>query len=441
MAVNVGAMTADIQELILENYYGATGLGYALGRIPIASCDFSTHMYSYNDLYGDYQMTNFSVDVDVASGKIGMIQKALSLRQEALQAGLFSAPLGPIDDAALGPVGVLTNNHSMVLFASSWSPPAWLKTTQSRVKGSLNGTAGDAVHKAYALYLSKFLDAYAAHGIEVAYLSMQNEPSMSVRWDSCFFSPVTERDFIKTDLGPLMRQNHPDVGLIMLDDQRLEMDIWLDIVLSDADAAQYVNVTGMHWYSSANDVLDEFQYLRYAHDKYPNMLLLATEACAGEEVIDRGVVFGSWYRGITYFKDISGDFNNWAIGWTDWPGVVDLQGGPNHAGNWVDSAIVANTTAGTEFYKNPMFYALGHFSLFAPANSSRLEVTVQYGPDQPNTLKLEITAFLRPDGLVSVMIGNTDEIHPRAISIAHPTQGYINLVVPNASMQTLVFKL
>ena len=34
--------------------------------------------------------------------------------------------------------------------------------------------------------------------------------------------------------------------------------------------------------------------------------------------------------------------------------VLDLQGGPNWAKNYVDSPIIANTTSGDIFYKQPM---------------------------------------------------------------------------------------
>ena len=34
--------------------------------------------------------------------------------------------------------------------------------------------------------------------------------------------------------------------------------------------------------------------------------------------------------------------------------VLDLQGGPNWVGNFVDSPIIANTTSGDIFYKEPM---------------------------------------------------------------------------------------
>ncbi len=52
--------------------------------------------------------------------------------------------------------------------------------------------------------------------------------------------------------------------------------------------------------------------------------------------------------------------NNFVAGWTDWNIALDLQGGPNWVRNYVDSAVLVNSTA-DEFYKQPMFYVMGHF--------------------------------------------------------------------------------
>jgi len=52
--------------------------------------------------------------------------------------------------------------------------------------------------------------------------------------------------------------------------------------------------------------------------------------------------------------------NHWYSGWIDWNLALDEKGGPNWVMNYVDSPVIVNAT-GAEFYKQPMFYALGHF--------------------------------------------------------------------------------
>ena len=43
-----------MQTKLLENYYSASGIEYTVGRVPIASCDFSTGVYSYDETAEDF---------------------------------------------------------------------------------------------------------------------------------------------------------------------------------------------------------------------------------------------------------------------------------------------------------------------------------------------------------------------------------------------------
>ena len=47
-----------------------TGIEYTLGRIPMASCDFSTHPYSYDDNEGDFNLTKFSLTLEDKKYKV-----------------------------------------------------------------------------------------------------------------------------------------------------------------------------------------------------------------------------------------------------------------------------------------------------------------------------------------------------------------------------------
>ena len=69
---------------------------------------------------------------------------------------------------------------------------------------------------------------------------------------------------------------------------------------------------------------------------------------------------GDWFTAENYASDIISDLNHHFIGWTDWNLCLDEKGGPNWANNFVDSPIIVNRKA-QEFYKQPMFYAMGHF--------------------------------------------------------------------------------
>lgn len=90
--------------------------------------------------------------------------------------------------------------------------------------------------------------------------------------------------------------------------------------------------------------------------------------------------------------------NSFISGWTDWNMALNVQGGPTYINNFCDSPIIVNAT-GQEFLKQPMFYALGHFSKFVPKDSQKIYVS-DVSDD------LYATGFRRPDGGVVLVILN-----------------------------------
>lgn len=104
--------------------------------------------------------------------------------------------------------------------------------------------------------------------------------------------------------------------------------------------------------------------------------------------------FCNIFVNINFFQDM----NNWVTGWMDWNMAVDLQGGPTFISNFCDSPILVNASA-QEFLKQPMYYAIGHFSKFVPRGSRRIYTSISDG-DAPHV------AFRRPDGGVVLVILN-----------------------------------
>lgn len=46
------------------------GIGYTVVRVPMASCDFSTRLYTYADTPGDYDLKNFSLAPEDVNMKV-----------------------------------------------------------------------------------------------------------------------------------------------------------------------------------------------------------------------------------------------------------------------------------------------------------------------------------------------------------------------------------
>lgn len=80
--------------------------------------------------------------------------------------------------------------------------------------------------------------------------------------------------------------------------------------------------------------------------------------------------------------------------------ALNLSGGPTYIGYEADSPILVNASS-QEFYKQPMFYAMGHFSKFIVPDSVRLDISHSFRKDAVKSV-----AFLRPDNLVALVIFN-----------------------------------
>ncbi|KAH7714362.1 O-glycosyl hydrolase family 30 protein [Aphelenchoides avenae] len=55
------------QEQLLRTYYAPEGIEYSMGRVPIASTDFSTREYSYLDEPNDFELEAFNLAMETMS--------------------------------------------------------------------------------------------------------------------------------------------------------------------------------------------------------------------------------------------------------------------------------------------------------------------------------------------------------------------------------------
>jgi len=98
----------------------------------------------------------------------------------------------------------------------------------------------------------------------------------------------------------------------------------------------------------------------------------------------------------------------------------------------VDSPIIVNKTS-NEYYKQPSYYALGHYSKFLVPDSVRVGVTVK-----DKLQSFETTAFVRPDNATVVIAYNRlDEAVQ--LTIDDPLNGKIINIVKPKSLQSYIW--
>jgi glucosylceramidase len=382
-------LPGEIQEEVLQAYFDTEqGHGYTFCRTHINSCDFSLGNYAYDEVDGDTALEHFSIDRDLRA-LIPMINRA---REYA----------GP----------------GFRLFASPWSPPAWMKTNGKMNDG---GKLKDEYRDVWARYCARYIREYEKAGVPIWGLSVQNEPEAVQTWDSCIYTGEEERDFVRDFLGPtLAKEGLGDIKIIIWDHNRDQLFQRAKVVLDDPSAAKYVWGVGFHWYSA-----DCFNNVALTHDAFPDKVLLLTEAC-----VEAGPHIGDWLAGERYGRAIIQDLNHWAAAWVDWNLLLDEQGGPNHVGNYCSAPIIANTEAKTVHF-NASYYYLGHFSRFIRPGAKRVLCAT-------NRDQLEATAALTPAGtLATVVMNRSDEAimfnlidGNSVVSITVPDHGIVTVCSP-----------
>ena len=356
-------LSKDKQKQILDAYYDPVkGIGYTIARTNIHSCDFSSGSYTYVS-EGDKELKSFSIEHDK--------KYRIPLIKQAIQAA----------------------GGSLTLFASPWSPPAWMKTNNDMLHG---GKLKPEFYDSWANYYAKFIKAYEGEGIPIWGLTIQNEPMATQTWESCVFSAEEERDFLKNNLGPtLAKEGLGNKKVIVWDHNRDLVYQRVSTTLSDPEAAKYAWGIGYHWYETWTGGNPQFENVRRVAETFPDKNLLFTEGCNGPFNMSQ---INDWKWGESYGRSMINDFNAGTVGWTDWNILLDEMGGPNHVKNFCFAPIHANTRTGELYYMNEYYY-IGHFSKFIRPGAKRVA-------SSSNRDALLTTAFLNPDGKLIVVVMN-----------------------------------
>mmetsp|Transcript_59964 Transcript_59964/g.135622 ORF Transcript_59964/g.135622 Transcript_59964/m.135622 type:complete len:487 (-) Transcript_59964:38-1498(-) len=347
-------------------------LGYSVVRIHMNSCDFSEGNWSCCETPDDIHLASFTID-----RYRGAILPALRRAKAASASGSFT------------------------LFASPWSPPAWMKDTGKMCMG---GRLKPECREAWARHYVRFAKALEEEGLPLWGFTVQNEPEAATPWENCLYSGEAERDFVRDFLGPALRDSGlGDLKVIVHDHNRDNMFARARAILSDPVAAQFVWGTAFHWYGDeryeswpAPGGMKCFENVQRVHDLAPEKHIIMSEACQ-----ERGPRTGDWRLGERYAESIIRDMNHWTEAWVDWNMVLDRTGGPNHVGNVCSAPIIVDAK-NDAFSLQSSYYYIAHFSRFIVPGAQR----ILCGSSRD---ALEATAFENPDGTIVVVVLNQSD--------------------------------
>ncbi len=371
-AYNYSRLTDAQKKDFMQKYFSREeGIGYNFGRTHINSCDFSLDIYTYVQ-DGDYELVTFSIERD-KKYIIPFIKDAMKYCGDEL-----------------------------VLFASPWSPPAYMKDNESPIHG---GSLKEKYKKVWARYYAKYIKAMADEGITISAISVQNEPMAKQTWESCFYSPEDERDFIEKYLSPVLdEEGLSDLKIIIWDHNKERVYDRSKKIFSSRAVYDRVWAVGHHWYTG-----DHFDAMRLVHEQFGKPII-STENCGSINEDPHSLAE-------RYAKELFGDFNNYTAAYCDWNLLLSEQGGPFHnrsaettscAGLILEDksigcyAPVIYDTTTSKLVFTPIYYYIGHFSKYVLKGAKRV-ATTKYCE------QLYTIAFKNPDGSLVLIVMNTDD--------------------------------
>ena len=391
-AYNYSKMDDEKKQKVIKAFFDKEeGLGYNLCRTHIHSCDFSLRRYTYIE-EGDRELETFSIEED-----------------ENYTIPFIKAAMEAADD--------------MELFASPWSPPGWMKSSQDMCHG---GRLLDEYYATWANYMVRYLKEYEKAGITFWGITVENEPGMPQTWESCEYSAEEEAKFVHEYLRPALDEAGYGHIKIMIWDFNKEF-----VYERVRDSFQIPNVKddvwgiAFHWYSG-----DHFFGLDMAHEAFPDKPMILTEAGLGGA---RGEglkgAYSSWENAEIYSRELIEDFNHYTAAAVEWNLILDENGGPYHDRPSGCKAPIIYNHDTNELSIQPVYYATAHFSRFIRRNAVRLGTSTFCEG-------VKAAAFENPDGdIVLVVLNCTEKVYDSFIRL---DDAVAKIGIPEKSLSTYV---
>jgi glucosylceramidase len=267
------------------------------------------------------------------------------------------------------------------ILATPWSPPGWMKSSGSMIGGTLLPSA----YGPFADYLVKYVQAYAAAGIHVDYLALQNEPDyLPPDYPGESMTAAVQLDVLKNFVLPALTTANLDSRILVFDTN------WDDptfprTVLGDTSVAASPLVAGVswHWYAGNPGAMTNL------HEFLPARNQFVTEASGGTWIADEVK---------TDFETIIQSLRNWSVSYIKWSLALDENRGPHTGGCGTCSPLVTVNESTGAVSKDIDYYTLGHFSKFVMPGAVHV-----WSSNAPGLIS---AAFVNPDGAKALIVYN-----------------------------------
>ncbi|WP_159888620.1 glycoside hydrolase family 30 protein [Paenibacillus puerhi] len=322
---------------------------FSICRLPIGASDYALDWYSLNETDGDVAMEHFSIERD-RRYLIPYIKEALKL------------------------------NPDLVLFASPWSPPTWMKSPKVYNYGTLRWEK--EILEAYALYFVKFVQAYREEGITIHQIHVQNEVVADQKFPSCVWTGEQLGEFIGDYLGPAFEKhgldteiwlgtiNAPEPYQELMKKTTSDYDVYAGAVLSNPKAYPYIRGVGYQWAGK--------YAIQRTVQSYPELRYMQTENECGDGA-------NTWEYAKYVFNLYHHYFSNGVNSYVYWNMALEPKG--RSTWGWEQNSMLTIDPATKRAVPNPEYFVMMHFSHFVAPGAVRIGLR---GPWAGHALAFEL---------------------------------------------------
>lgn len=383
-------LDAQQRDTLLKELFGreGDGLGLSFSRLTIGASDFSRHHYSLADTPDgkpDPDLRHFSIDEN--RGDVIPVARAM-----------------------------LAMNPQLKIMASPWSAPGWMKDSNSLIQGKLLPQYYDA----FSRYLLKYVDAYAAEGVPIFALTVQNEPDYEPKdYPGMRLNAPARARLIGDHLGPMIAaRGH---GPLIFDwDHNWDKPQEPLGVLADAKANPYVDAVAWHCYGG--DVAAQSP----VHDAFPDKDAYMTECSGGDWEPVRSGGLPLQMKNI-----IIRSARHWARGALFWNLALDENNGPYAGGCDTCRGVVTINSRTGAVSRTDEYYALAHASRFVRPGAQRIASSEAVGD-------LDNVAFRNADDGSLVLLVVNSAKRAEQFSVGHGDRTF-DYTLPARSVATFVW--
>ena len=355
------------------------GIGLSFLRNPMGASDLARSVYSFDDNNGqaDPTLAHFSIAHDL----VDIIPLILQAKQL---------------------------NPQIKIMANPWSPPGWMKDSGSMIGGSLLSS----MYTPFASYFVDYLQAYAAAGVTVDYISLQNEPlyvptnypgmcmPAVLSSSDCPTSQTNQATALFSYVAPALTA----AGLktkVLVYDHNWDRPDYPENVLSNQSLSQIAGVA-WHGYASTPGAMTPIQNMFSGVGTY--------------ETEHSGLITNSDQTRLD-FEEITQCMRNWARAYVKWSLALDENNGPHMGGCSTCTPIVTVNSASGDITYGSEYYTLGNFSKYVLPGANRIYSS--------NAAGIVTAAFVNPAPDSSrVLVAFNDSSQPQTFQLQWGTQSF-----------------